>query len=794
MKTRIVFALFLLGISHQFVFTQHEIQGQIIDLESSAIPYANVLLLHAVDSSYVLGQLSDEDGTFNMVVPETGRYLISASLIGYQTVYTDPFDLTEATYKLPAILLPASGLDLNTVEVRAEKPLIVRRLDRTIVNLENRPAVAGRSVLELMEQLPGVVVNRTNNTISMLGKDGVNLLINNRQQYLTGDALFNYLQGINTDNVSSIELITTPPAEFDAQGNAGFINLVLKSSPGDGFQGGYSLFAAYGNGRQGGGNFNFNYRKERLNLFGSYAYAHDGQGQTFTFVSRTGSGDNLVETTNPSIRSPYINNHNARLGLDYELGVGTTAGLLVSGYNNNWNMDATSNILIEPALGIDTLIANTVFEENNWRNWQLNANLTQQLGTEGQLEVNYDYLWFRNENPIDYFYGYSDSAGQPFFDFDLLSQKITPFSIHVLRLDYRTQLDSKWSLETGVKGAFSAFENQVRVERDEISLTEFNSLANLQENVWAAYGQTEYALSEKVQFKAGLRYEYATSDLQTVEEGQVVDRKRGRLFPSVFAQFGKVNLSYNRRVNRPAFTDMAPFLIFLDPQSNFGGNPALRPSISDNFQLTYQLGVINISGQYTFENDPIFRFQNRYDPATRRQIIQPDNIESQRTYNLSLGFPIKFTEWWQSRWSAFSIWQEINTNDEAGLQTNNNQFTRFNGNFSFSLPKQWTIELSGFYQTRNLNGNVAIQATGMLNFGLQKQLPNGARISFNVNDVFDSFVFSGITDIPELDLFIERSFDFSNRVFRLSYSASFGDSQVRRNRNRQGPEEAGRVN
>lgn len=794
MKTRIALLLSLLGISHQLVFAQFEIQGQIIDAESSAIPYANVLLLHAVDSSYVLGQLSDENGAFSMSAPAAGRYLISASLIGYETVYADPFELSEETYRQPAILLPASGLDLNTVEVRAEKPLIVRRLDRTIINLENRPTVAGRSVLELMEQLPGVVVSRSNRTISMLGKDGVNLLINGRQQYLTGDALFSFLQGISTDNVKSIELITTPAAEFDAQGNAGFINLLLKSSPGDGLQGGYSLYAGYGNGEQAGGNINFNYRKDRLNLFGSYAFSHDGQGQTFTFFTQTGSGDGLEETTNPSVRSPYINNHNARLGLDYELGTKTTAGVLVSGYNNNWNMDATSPILIEAATTPDTLIENTVFEENNWRNWQLNANLTQELGAESQLELNYDYLWFRNENPIDYFYGYSDLSGQPFFDFDLLSEKITPFSIHVMRLDYRTQLDSKWSMETGVKAAFSAFENQVRVERDAIALPEFSSLANLQENVWAAYGQTEYALSEKVQFKAGLRYEYATSDLVTVEEGQVVDRKRGRLFPSLFAQLGKVNLSYNRRVNRPAFTDMAPFLIFLDPQSNFGGNPALRPSISDNFQLTYQLGVINISGQYTFENNPIFRFQNRYDPTTRRQIIQPDNIESQRAYNLSLDFPIKFTEWWQSRWSAFSIWQEVNTSDEAGLQTNNNQFTRFNGNFSFSLPKEWGIELSGFYQTKNLNGNVTVQATGMLNFGLQKQLPNGARISFNVNDVFDSFVFTGITDIPELDLFIERSYDFSNRVFRLSYSTSFGDSQVRRNRNRQGPEEAGRVN
>ena len=794
MITRILFALSLLGISSQLVSAQLSIQGQVTDAESSGIAFANVLLLNAADSSFVLGLLSDDSGDFTMDAPVAGSYLVAASLIGYESVYTEVFNLEEGEYRLPPIELSPDGLDLNTVEVRAERPLIVRRLDRTIVDIENRPSVAGRSVLELMEQLPGIVVSRTNFTISMLGKDGVNLLINGRQQYLTGDALFNFLQGINTDNVKSVELITTPPAEFDAQGNAGFINLILKSSPGDGFQGSYSLFGAYGNGEQYGGNANFNFRRNRLNLFGSYAFSHDGQGQTVRSVTQIGSGDDFVGITNNIDRFPYINNHNARLGLDYELGLQTTIGVLVSGYNNNWNLDSESSILIEPATGVDTLIDNPIFEENNWRNWQMNANLTQQLGEGGRFEINYDYLWFRNFNPIDYLYSYTDVAGVPLFDFDLLSEKTTPFSINVLRFDYQSQVNNQWLIQAGLKGAFSTFENQVRVERDEVVVPMFNSLANLQENIWAAYGQAEFAASEKILFKAGLRYEYATSDLQTVEEGQVVDRKRGRLFPSVFAQLGKVNLSYNRRVNRPAFTDMAPFLIFLDPQSNFGGNPALRPGIADNLQLTYQLGLFNLSGQYTFENDPIVPYQNRFDEQTGRQIVQPDNIKSLRLYSVSLDFPINFTEWWSSRWSAFSLWQEVNTDDEGGLQTSNNQFVRFNGNFNFSLPKQWSIELSGFYQTRNLNGNVAIQPTGMLNFGLQKQLPNGARVSFNVNDVFDSLVFGGITDIPEVDLFIERRFDFSNRIFRLSYSASFGDSAVRGNRNRQGPEEAGRVN
>ena len=353
----------------------------------------------------------------------------------------------------------------------------------------------------------------------------------------------------------------------------------------------------------------------------------------------------------------------------------------------------------------------------------------------------------------------------------------------------------------GTKYVQANFVNDVLVEENNIPLDAFTSESDLEENVFAAYSELDYQATEKIRLKGGLRYEYTDTELNSTNGGQVIDRQFGSLFPSLFFHYkinltNQFNLSYSRRINRPSFSDMAPFIIFLSPNTSFGGNAALQPAIANTFQADYRYKTVNFSFQYTQEDSTIVRFQNRFDLVTNTQIIIPDNLRKQRTLSASVAFPVKVNDWWNMRLFGIYTYQTaVSVNDEFGAQEFGQNVFRLNGSQSFKLLYDFGIELSGFYQTTSLNGNVKFEPQGVFNFGIQKRLKNNARLTFNINDVFNSLKAIGVTDFPNEGIFVTRTFDFSQRTFRLTYSTTFGNQKLKSSRNRNsGDKEQNRVN
>lgn len=323
----------------------------------------------------------------------------------------------------------------------------------------------------------------------------------------------------------------------------------------------------------------------------------------------------------------------------------------------------------------------------------------------------------------------------------------------------------------------------------------------MQEHIIAAYSSVDYQLSEKIQLKGGLRYEHTSTELNSSNDGKVIDRQFGRFFPSVYFNYKisptqQFNISYSKRINRPSFSDMAPFIIFLSPNTSYGGNEALQPAIANTFQVNYRLKTVNFSIQYTQEDSTIVRYQNRFDPNTNTQLIVPNNLSEQNTFSAFVAFPIKIKEWWNIRLFGIYNRQSITLIDEEfGVQEFQQNSFRWNGSQSFKLPNDFSIELSGFYQSASLFGNVKFQPQGVFNFGIQKKLKNQARLTFNINDVFNALKAVGITDLPEENIFVDRAFDFSQRTFKLTYATTFGNQKVKNNRNRNSSkEERNRVN
>jgi len=453
------------------------------------------------------------------------------------------------------------------------------------------------------------------------------------------------LDGMSSDNIESLELITTPPANFDAEGNAGFINIVLKERTDIGFNGNLSVMTGYGEGGTGSSNLNLNYRKGRLNLFANYSFLYQAQKQVFyNYRSVTFQGENTISETTTD-RDPQQINHNVRVGADFELSSKTTIGVLANAYNNKWTMDALNeNVVTVDKVPFSNLNL-TNSELNQWKHFLGNINLEHKINKYQKINLNYDYLAYEDNNPVDYFINYYDNQGALLTQEETRSRKFTPISIKVVQADYENSIDESLKFIAGMKAAFSTFENDVSTEVLESDdwefLDEFTNKSDLDEKIYALYTSLDWSLSSKDMFKLGLRYEYTNSLLNTIKEGTVVDRQFGRLFPSVFysrtiddAQ--SVNFSFSQRISRPTFNQMAPFAIFLDPNTFFFGNAGLQPAISTNYKVDYRYKSYLLSVQYSVEDSTIARFQDRVDITTNQQALEPVNLSSTKNHMKNL--------------------------------------------------------------------------------------------------------------------------------------------------------------
>ena len=280
-----------------------------------ALTGANVLLLKASDSSLVKGAGAARDGSFSFENVRAGNYLVLATHIGHSNRYLSGITISQSQpdLDLKFIQLEEEAEELREVNVQARRPMLEQKIDRMVINVKNSITSAGSTALDVLERSPGIIVNRQANSIAMSGKEGVMVMINGKINYMPASALIQMLAGMNAGNINRIELITTPPANLDAQGNAGFINIILNNNPDFGLNGSISATLGYGRGEQPSASFNFNYRKDKINLFGDYSIAIDKREPLFTNYRRIEKQGDVFEYYTGTDRFPTRLNHNARL-------------------------------------------------------------------------------------------------------------------------------------------------------------------------------------------------------------------------------------------------------------------------------------------------------------------------------------------------------------------------------------------------------------------------------------------------------------------------------------------------
>lgn len=773
-----------------------QIQGSVLDNNNQPLPHANVLLLNQKDSSLVSGILATEEGTFNITNFKPGNYLIGVSMIGYKPAYSAPFVIKNSNEHIhnETIIVEEDNHQLQDVDVIAKKPLYELQIDRIVVNVENSISSAGNSALEVLEKSPGVIVDRQNNSISMGGKDGVIIMINGKQNRMPVEAAFQLLNSLSSDNVKKIELITTPPSKYDADGNAGIINVVLRKNEAFGTNGSFKLGAGVATREKMDASFNINHHVEKVNYFASYNTSFDNSRTRIDSYRRTINSGNMLESDVISKREAITLFQNIRMGFDYTMSSKTVLSVLGTGYVRDWDATALNKINYLENQEVTRRSNLSMQELSKWIHGMGNINLRHSIKEDEILDFNIDYLNYYNDNPSDYQVEKLNNAGQFVSGEDIKVSKVTPINILVGKFDYTKQINPKLKLEGGLKSTFTFFENKVGV-------TYFNSgvwsadmdLTNnysLNEDISAIYSSLSYNFTDKTGIVAGLRYEYMNSVLDSETKKGIVDLHYGELFPGFYFsqklnKNNTIQLSYSRRIDRPTFNELAPFIVFLTPETFVSGNENLLPALSNIFKTEYQLKRIILSITLTDTKNSIARFQPKFNADQSKQYFISRNLDHDKTATGMLAFPVKITDWWDMQNNFNWIIKKIDTNYD-GIDVSITQSNyRFNTIQRINLSKRISAELSGFYRSRALSGIYVQKPLGRLDVGLQMKFKNeNSRLNLNLSDVFKSSVLKSSADIPELNIYTRRMLDFEPRVFRITFTHNFGSTKIKAARDR----------
>ena len=789
------------------------VNGTVIG-SNKTIDAATVNLLRAKDSSIVKIAVSNKDGKFDMEKLPNGKYLVAVQSVGYAKYYSEAFELsnTKIEYRLKNINLNASETQLKDVTVVSKKPLVEQKLDRTIINVEASVTNVGATALEVLEKSPGISVDKDGN-ISLKGKNGVMVLVDGKPTYLGAADLANMLRNMTANQLDQIEIMTNPPAKYDASGNAGVINIKTKKTKAKGLNG--SLTAGYGQGVYARNNesVNLNYKDGKWNLFGNYSYNHNESFQQLDldrkFINTSKQVVSIFGQTSNTFSES--NNHNAKLGADFSASKNTTYGFVVTGFDNASNRlgESTTRIMNGSVVLQSVTLAKTP-EAQRFKNLSSNFNFRHQFDTTGkELTVDLDYAGYDGKTNGRLTNSYFNGSGNPVLPGDTLNNILpTTISIYSAKADYIMPLKKGAKFESGFKVSNVETDNNAQYDSllNNLNKPDYNRSNHFiyKENIKAAYVNYSREINKKWSVQLGLRVENTHSkgnQLGNVQRASAIfDTTYTQLFPTAYISYtlntkNQFSLNYGRRINRPDYQSLNPFVHFLDKYTFEQGNPSLKPQFSDNIELSHLFmgGLLSTTINYTKTNNIIQQVIEQR-TATNETFVKQANIATLDQFGIAVAAQVPIAKWWN-----MNLYTNIYNNRFRGLVNNtfvdlSSATLTFSGSSSFKLGKGWNAEISGFYRSKGLEGVLFINPMGMVSSGVSKSvLKNKGTLRLNIRDIFYIQQASGYVKYDDIDISFINIRD--SRVANISFTYRFSKGKIgNTQRKRNSVDEASRVN
>jgi hypothetical protein len=755
--------------------------------ETRSILHDATVTLLAHDSSVVKNLFSDASGTavFNRL--EAGNYIIRVRLLGFKD-HSSAVDLVSKNEHVDTVIMVGEHVVLQDVTVTSKKPLIQFLPDKTVINVEASITNAGTTVMEVLEKSPGITVGR-DGTINMKGKPSVMVLIDGKQTQLSGSELQAYLSGLSSSQVETIELIENPGAKYDAAGNAGIINIKTKTNKQRGFNGSLSLSAGQGFYWKGNKSVNLNYRNGKFNVFINYGvrlgYEKMNLYALRKYFDKNGSDSLLLDQ--PNFTKTKLTSHNLKTGVDFFAGKKTTIGAVFTGNLTDRNIISESSIdWMSPSYEIDSTINTWGTRNVRFQRAGINLNAKHNIDENTELLADVDFIKFDIASD-QFFQTQVDAPGS----IALATKGDLPSGLKIFtaKFDYSKRAKSiLW--EAGIKTARTNTDNLTQYysydgTRWQDDLSRSNHFL-YDERIHSAYGSVDVEKG-KWHWRTGLRYEftnYKANQLgNTVIKDSAFRKNYGSLFPSGFASYtpdsnNSFTLRFGRRIDRPQFQNLNPFLVTINKYTFEGGNPYIKPQYTWNIEMihTYKQ-VLSTAVSYSYLKDyfsQIFIIDSNSSNVNKNIIIYTrGNVGTFHNIGFTASFQLPVTKWWTLTSVAIYnhkiikgvVWAPIQVAIDQVNISLNNQFRFKNG---------WAAEINGYYLSKSqIDLQEYLTPQGEAGAGISKQiLKNKGTLRLNIRDIFYTQNYSGYSTFQNSDEPFKVKWD--SRVVRVTFNWRFG--------------------
>lgn len=748
------------------------------------------------DSVFMKGALSDVAGRYAFDGLGPGTYHIMVRNVEFQTHVSDPIVLTAGeTEELEKIDLKTMVTGLDEVVIRGEKAMVEVHPDKMVFNVSSSVNATGNNGLELLGKSPGVIVDMDRNIV-LQGKSGVRIFINGRPSRLSGSDLTNLLEGMRSDNIESIEIITNPSAKYEAEGSGGIINIILKKNIAAGFNG--NLIGSYSQGIYGraSAGTSLNYSSSKINLYSTVNATDDTYMDNFEqstlrdayLLDMTSDSEARRRGINFSAGADWLINREHTLSLD--------ARVLVN--QRNEEMVSFTSIIDNAGILGTELLDSRAYEASPSENFNTNLHYSFIPDESSSFTADFSYGSFsssRNtEQPNIYFaedgITFLRSYGSEF-------STITDIGLLSAMVDYEKRIRA-FTFSTGAKYAYISTDNSldyfnVQNGTPVADLNRSNDFAYL-EKVAAAYAILEVSPLKNVSLNAGLRVENTSSlgELTSIvaTDDDLVARNYTSLFPNVSASYNDqqdhaVSLSLGRRITRPNYQDMNPFESPISELSSWKGNPFLEPNYITNYQVTYSFRrKLVVSNTYSITRD---FFANIFITTDEKSnILTPRNMQRVTNNGLSVSYPLKVTSWWQL--SAFAIYNYSTYDGDIEGTVIDLTGHILNGRLqnNFKLPLGITMELSYYGSSPWIwRGTINVEPYHSVALGIRKSFfDEMLQLQLSVNDLLrlssDYYYTSNYGG-----MIVDGVRKFDNQRVGFSATYKFGNQQAKTSRRKQ---------
>ena len=757
-----VFLFFSLLLVHSTLSAQDKIvpviAGVVINQEQKPVDGSAVCLLTAADSSVVKIEICDKQGRFHFTNLKDGKYLLRVTSVGYQHLFYGPFDVSQRNRSFNAgkLQLTPASTTLKEVSIVEQKSFIELKPGKVVLNIENSILSASNSAFDILQAAPGVQMD-VDERIRLNGKQNVLVLVNGKQTFMEGQALNDILKSMQGAEIDQIELINNPSAKFEATGSGSIINIKTKKNKQFGANGSFNANSGISlinedndpNFRVGSG-LNINFRNKFISVFGNYTYGDVNQDRDIV-VERDINNSLLtaIDVNYQSLTRRLANSY--RAGVDIDLTSNHVMGVMMSGSDNRLEISKINHSTIFNQNILDSTIQTHSDQTRGLNNIVFNFNYKGRLGKKaGDVSFDWDYISYRRSSTELLTNNFLDASNNAYRE-SLLLRNSSPseYDVQSVKIDYNVSLTKRAKLELGVQRSHVKGDSRLDFGRmrSDVYYPEksFTNHFLIDEQISAGY--VNYSIDfKKSNLAIGVRAEKTLSNGTSLTSGHVTKRDYLNFFPNLqFSQDlndnNKILFSYSRRVTRPGYDNLNPFVAYLDQYSYRAGNPYLKPEFTRIAEITHVYKSRFSATLRTKIIDDLMLELNEQNDLTHVNTIISRNIDRQFMYGLELNAPISLSHWWDMNLNLQSMYEKYTTQSTAGEYENTSPSFVLSALQSLNFKNDFSVEINGKYESPTIYGIYNYKAAYTVDAAVAKSFfDQNATVRLRVSDLFNTSI------------------------------------------------------